>query len=1727
MADDSNPTHELRPSSGFEIVCEKPRVGRPRKRRRLDRKFRVSPGNVEKETLETKNGNLNRNVDLNEGFVGNLKENEGFDGDLNETLDEKGTGSRRDLNLNNNGNNEMNKGIDLNSSGFDLDLNDTYYNHNYFNGDGNCFGCEGDNVKKRGCIDLNLDANCDLDDNINVNCETQRRHCGFDLNLGVDEEIGKDVVDSNCQGQVQVRVSTTCAETVQATPKMEWNDVKDDVSDKELGEDHSGLGSFRGILEKGGVVGTEVVKADDLGHVGLEGVSEPGTAVIDGCQANVGGSYKQSSGRRKRRKFSNDLDSSRERVLRRSARRGSAKNHVPSTPPPTETCIPNDLSTSPSVSAVTEEKAARSGCKVSEEPIILPPKLQLPPSSQMLNLDGTAVLDIFSIYACLRSFSTLLFLSPFELEDFVATLKCQSPSLLFDCIHVSILQTLKKHLEYLSNEGSESASECLRILNWGFLDSITWPIFLVEYLLIHGSGLKCGFDLTNLKLFRSDYYKQPSYVKVEILRCLCDDMIEVEAIRSELNRRSLASETDMDFDRNMNIEVCKKRKAAMDVSGGSGLSEVIVDDTTDWNSDECCLCKMDGSLICCDGCPAAYHSKCVGVVNALLPEGDWYCPECATERHKPWVKPRKSSRGAELLGIDPHGRLYYNSSGYLLVLDSFDAEYSLNYYHKDDLAAVLDVLKSSDVFYCDIIKAIHKQWDVVAGSNGACSNLDSLNSVCTETLIKGQITAVSTSLPPVGSAEICATRNETVDDGKPEEKEVVESSGHPDVEVTESANLLDFVAGAENRYISSEGSAETMQMGSDIHNFQKQESVEFLNQSGIPGKSSTLLEDCSLISNGLDTKKESKIKYASEQTPYAVNAKRGDTSQIQIGTGYMNCYSFAQTASLVVEELMRMPSEKKNEDSLKSVEEIIAIQMKVIFKKANRFHWPDIHNLYADARKESCGWCFPCRYPSDDTDCLFKTTLGCFQEVSKSEIVGLQSKWNKRGHVIDVVCYIFSIETRLNGLLLGPWLNPEYIKIWHKSILKASDIASVKHLLLTLEANLHHLALSADWMKHVDSAVTMGSASHIVTASSRGSTKNGITRKKGRCNDGETNPISNAAVGPSICWWRGGRVSRQLFNWKVLPRSLVSKAAREAGGKKIPGILYPESSDFAKRSKSVAWRAAVDSSTSVEQLAFQVRELDSNIRWDDIENTHALPTLDKDFRKSIRLFKKCVVRRKSIEGNRVKYLLDFGKRRIIPDIVMRYGTLVEESSSGRKKYWLNESYVPLHLLKSYEEKRIARKCCKMISGKSPEVSREAINLSKKRGFSYLFSKAERSEYYQCGHCNKDVLIREAVCCQYCKGFFHKRHVRKSGGAIIAECTYTCHRCQSGKLNVNAKRGGNDTKKTKGNTKGGKINTKSAKKLPQKGKKASTSCKSMRSKDNKKSLALQMSLRSHKDKKVAAGVPLRRSPRKVKYFSVQKKKPGGRKKGKHKSKKRAPKKTKKSTSWQKKRTGAYHSYWLNGLQLSNKPDDERVMVFQTKRFFALSEHMTISINRPKCRLCCEAGYLSNSNYLACEICEEWFHGDAYGLNSENKSKIIGFRCHVCLKRTAPVCPNMVAMRMDESQSAEMQNSVRTEYPEEVHGASLSPCHVNSKTESPASETHQRSLTNDECLHKEEQLGTSLVASQGPMLEHKSEYEGTTLLDEKQSIDAQQIFNNELKPNTLTYDEKAMLEGNRDN
>lgn len=143
--------------------------------------------------------------------------------------------------------------------------------------------------------------------------------------------------------------------------------------------------------------------------------------------------------------------------------------------------------------------------------------------------------------------------------------------------------------------------------------------------------------------------------------------------------------------------------------------------------------------------------------------------------------------------------------------------------------------------------------------------------------------------------------------------------------------------------------------------------------------------------------------------------------------------------------------------------------------------------------------------------------------------------------------------------------------------------------------------------------------------------------------------------------------------------------------------------------------------------------------------------------------KKVTICGKCKEGKQVKYLLDVSKRETIPPIVMKHGVLLEDSSSGRKRYWLSEAHVPLNLLKFYEEKKMKKKVARLLkkadsgthdlkdSGEHHVKDsvkhhvKESKGKTKKRKrsewHSYLISKAQKSKKQLCGHCNKYVSVR--------------------------------------------------------------------------------------------------------------------------------------------------------------------------------------------------------------------------------------------------------------------------------------------------------------------------------------------------------------------------------------------------
>ncbi|XP_066111035.1 autoimmune regulator [Saccopteryx bilineata] len=75
------------------------------------------------------------------------------------------------------------------------------------------------------------------------------------------------------------------------------------------------------------------------------------------------------------------------------------------------------------------------------------------------------------------------------------------------------------------------------------------------------------------------------------------------------------------------------------------------------NEDECAVCRDGGELICCDGCPRAFHLACLSPPLQEIPSGTWRCSSCLQGRAQRDL-PRSEELPAEtpvILGLRSSG----------------------------------------------------------------------------------------------------------------------------------------------------------------------------------------------------------------------------------------------------------------------------------------------------------------------------------------------------------------------------------------------------------------------------------------------------------------------------------------------------------------------------------------------------------------------------------------------------------------------------------------------------------------------------------------------------------------------------------------------------------------------------------------------------------------------------------------------------------------------------------------------------------------------------------------------------------------------------------------------------------------------------------------------------------------------------------------------------------------
>lgn len=77
-----------------------------------------------------------------------------------------------------------------------------------------------------------------------------------------------------------------------------------------------------------------------------------------------------------------------------------------------------------------------------------------------------------------------------------------------------------------------------------------------------------------------------------------------------------------------------RRKPYMSIytSNGVSLHQLSLElsrsrkSSTEENDDLCSICEDGGDLLCCENCPRAFHTECVGLLS--IPQGAWYCKYC-------------------------------------------------------------------------------------------------------------------------------------------------------------------------------------------------------------------------------------------------------------------------------------------------------------------------------------------------------------------------------------------------------------------------------------------------------------------------------------------------------------------------------------------------------------------------------------------------------------------------------------------------------------------------------------------------------------------------------------------------------------------------------------------------------------------------------------------------------------------------------------------------------------------------------------------------------------------------------------------------------------------------------------------------------------------------------------------------------------------------------------------
>ncbi|KAF8084916.1 hypothetical protein N665_0693s0008 [Sinapis alba] len=1008
---------------------------------------------------------------------------------------------------------------------------------------------------------------------------------------------------------------------------------------------------------------------------------------------------------------------------------------------------------------------------------------------------------------------------------------------------------------------------------------------------------------------KKEYYSLPVVMKLKILQILCDDVFDVAYLRGEIDTRE-ESEVGYDPDgvtadlpengprrvhpRFAKTSACKEKHLSSEfVAVNHGISSMAeskslssrcidsgpngVSSDLDGNSDECRLCGMDGTLLCCDGCPLAYHSRCIGVLKMYIPDGPWYCPECTVNKMGPTIAHKTSLRGAVYFGVDPHGRLFLGTCNHLLVLKvSVHADADINYYSVTDIPKVVMVLLSATnhrLEYLHICKAISQYWDLPGG-------------------MVSHLREVETDLAHM----------------QKEGDEEVSELSKPENASSSSRNNIQNVFGL---CASASGFAGCPVLGKNM-------------VAGITHK-------------GLTFKPHAYINHYTN----------GELAA-----------SAATTLAVLLSEETHEPDQHKFSNDKKAASSNILLQVKAFSLVASSFFWPSPDKK--EITRERCGWCHSCKLTSASRrGCMLNAAVTGATKSAVKIFSGLFPLKNGEGVLSSIAAYILYLEESLRGLIVGPFLCESLRKQWRKKIEEASTCKAMKALLLELEENICSIALSSDWLKLKDDWLIEHSIFQSVRVTV-GTTQKRAPGKRRQKNQSEV--TAEGSNDDSFTWWRGGKLSKVILLKAVLLKPTIRKAAWQGGVKKFPEFNYGDGSFIPKRSRRSIWKAAVDSSKNISQLALQVRYLDMNIRWSElvrpeqnVQDVKAGPETEAS------VFRNASICDKKIIDNKVRYGVAFGNQKHLPSRVMKNVIEVEKTEDGNEKFWFAEARVPLYLTKEYEE-RLHRAVhvpfIKKPSKRLSKLQRKQLKASRANIFSYLASRRNNTENCSCSSCHLDVLLRDATTCSSCQGFCHKECTTMSTQhiAVKVETLVTCKRCYLARarslVNINHRHPTTPTVMINGQHQNAVTTV---------------------VKTQIKPLVQQLPSSNTRDK--TSG---------IKQITPDSK--------------MAPMSKHKTLSW--------------GVIWRKKNSEDTGVSFRRQNV-VLAAQSNQPNPGPACWLC-KLPYNPGQTYIHCTSCDKWYHIEAINLEESKIPEVAGFKCCRCRRIRAPDCPYMDPKLKEERQ-----------------------------------------------------------------------------------------------------------------